>query len=342
MAYHTKKTSIFIPIIAALLLFGGCKNGTQKKQPLLPSVSGKPGDITLVIDKKHWEGDLGDSIKGIFYQEIYGLPNIEPLYDLMQVTHRSFSNLYKKTRNILMIKIADDHENPDILIQKDLWAKPQTVMSVVARSPEEAIQLMGKKQDRIISVFNDAERKRYRDIIKKSQDKTLKARIQLKHKLDIVIPNGYSMGMDTTNFTWIDNLQPDNITQGLFIYEYEYTDTSTFTRDFLIRKRDEVLRKYVQGSVRGSYMTTEDLLPPAFQEYVLKGEQYIAEIRGLWKMAEGQPMGGPFVSYSLLDEERNRVVTVEGYVFAPGHKKRNLVRQLESILTTIEIVPVNQ
>ncbi|NBC84245.1 MAG: DUF4837 family protein [Bacteroidetes bacterium] len=340
MTKYRVKISLIATIIVAVALLSGCKNASKDKKPLLPPVTGKPGDITLVIDQRYWESDMGDSLKSVFYREIYGLPAPEPQYDLMQVPHEAFSNLYKKTRNILMIKISDEQTKNDIHIQRNLWAKPQIVMSLVANTPEEAVKTLRQKEERILSIFNDAERQRYRNIYKNSQDNALKARIELKHKIDMVIPNGFTMGMDTVNFTWIDHMQVDNITQGFFIYEYPYTDTATFTKEFLIKKRDQIMRRYVHGSVRGSYMTTETILPPSFNEYVLKGKQYIAELRGLWKMAEGEIMGGPFISYTMLDEARNRVVTVEGYIFAPGHKKRNLIRQIESLLTTIEIKPV--
>jgi len=328
-------------LVAMVVIAAQCKNKSSDKKPLLPPVTGKPGDITLVISNNHWEGVAGDTLKSVFYEEIYGLPNIEPLYDLMQVPHKAFSNLYKKTRNILLVKISESYDTASIVVQKDLWAKPQLVMSVVAKTPEEAANIIHEKQERIVSVFNDIERKRYKDMYQNSQDNGLKLKIEQKHQIYMVVPNGYKMGMDSTNFTWIDHLQADNITQGFFIYEYPYTDTNTFTREFLVEKRNEILQKYVQGSVKGSYMTTEALLPPAFAEYVLNKETYVAEIRGLWKMAEGDIMGGPFVSYTLHDESRNRVVTVEGYVFAPGHKKRNLVRQMEAILTTLKIKPAN-
>jgi len=61
------------------------------------------------------------------------------------------------------------------------------------------------------------------------------------------------------------------------------------------------------------------------------------EIRGLWRV-ENAFMGGPFVSLSTVDETRNRVVTVEGFVYAPKADKRNLMRQVEAVVYSLQIM----
>ena len=58
--------------------------------------------------------------------------------------------------------------------------------------------------------------------------------------------------------------------------------------------------------------------------------------RGLWEM-EGDAMGGPFVSHSIVDSSRRRIIVAEGFVYAPGMKKRNLLRQLEASLYTLKL-----
>ncbi len=57
-------------------------------------------------------------------------------------------------------------------------------------------------------------------------------------------------------------------------------------------------------------------------------------MRGLWEL-HGDFMGGPFVSYTVVDERHNRVVTLDGFVYNPGHDKRDLLRQIESLLYTL-------
>ena len=54
------KISALVAMVAALT---GCK-GTGRA-PLLPNVSGKAGEIVVVIDKDNWEGDVGNAIREI-------------------------------------------------------------------------------------------------------------------------------------------------------------------------------------------------------------------------------------------------------------------------------------
>jgi hypothetical protein len=143
------------------------------------------------------------------------------------------------------------------------------------------------------------------------------------------------MDVDSSNFVWLASETPLS-SQGIFIYFYPYTDENTFTPEYLVEKRDKFLKKFVPGPSPNTWMATEDLLPPSFNEFKLD-EKYYSELRGLWKLQNGF-MGGPFVSFSTVDESRMRVVTVEGFVYAPSEEKRELLRQVESILYTLEIV----
>ena len=83
-------------------------------------------------------------------------------------------------------------------------------------------------------------------------------------------------------------------------------------------------------------MTTVSDLPVFRKEFSLN-KQYAVELRGLWEL-ENDYMGGPFVSFTTLDKKRNRIITVEGFVFAPRYDKHNYIRKLEAILYSLKIV----
>ena len=46
-------------------------------------------------------------------------------------------------------------------------------------------------------------------------------------------------------------------------------------------------------------------------------------------------MGGPYVSHHRVDTENNRVIVVEGFVYAPEKMKRGMIRRLEGSLYTL-------
>ena len=52
---------------------------------------------------------------------------------------------------------------------------------------------------------------------------------------------------------------------------------------------------------------------------------------------ENDMMGGPFVSHARVDRPNGRVVVVEAFVYAPEKKKRDLMRQLEASLYTLNL-----
>ena len=43
-------------------------------------------------------------------------------------------------------------------------------------------------------------------------------------------------------------------------------------------------------------------------------------------------MGGPFVSITTLDTKNSRMITIDGYVFAPEFDKREYLREVEAII----------
>ena len=83
-------------------------------------------------------------------------------------------------------------------------------------------------------------------------------------------------------------------------------------------------------------MQTAEIYPPVVYDLQINGNE-IVEIRGLWELEKGF-MGGPFVSHSVYDKARNRIVTAEGYIYYPNQKKRIKIRQLEAIVYSLEII----
>ena len=48
-------------------------------------------------------------------------------------------------------------------------------------------------------------------------------------------------------------------------------------------------------------------------------------------------MGGPFVSHARVDRPNGRVVVVEAFIYAPETKKRDMMRQMEAALYTLNL-----
>lgn len=325
-----KKNSVFITIFI-FLLFTACKDN---KQPLLPKVTGKPGEVLLVIDQFIWESEIGIFLNSLLTQPFEAIPQEEPLYDPIRISSSGFNNLFKSHRNIILAKISSRNKKPRIIVQRDIWAKPQLVINIIGPNDSTTLQYLEENQDKLVSLLNQAEISRTIENYKKNRAKGIDEELKTKHHLSISVPMGYQMDVNADDFVWISHELSD-LTQGILIYYYDYQDTNTFTPEYLINKRNEFTRRYVPGPVDGSYMKTEDVYPVVVNEYN-KEDQYFIEIRGLWKLEKAY-MGGPFISLTTLDEKRNRVVTADGFVYAPSLNKRNYVREIEAIIHTLSI-----
>ena len=63
-------------------------------------------------------------------------------------------------------------------------------------------------------------------------------------------------------------------------------------------------------------------------------DDYTIELRGKWRV-ENDFMAGPFTSYTFCNLQKNKLITIEGYVYYPNKEKRNFMRQLQAICRSV-------
>jgi hypothetical protein len=318
--------------IAALLLAGGCKEG-KKGNNLLPNPLGKAGEVMVVLDVKGGDVDtLWNTLKSTLSEEFPYLPQPQPKFDIIKLPPQNFNSV-RAYRNIIFINIdAKTYPESKILLRYDVWASPQLVMTLVGPTPLVLANYIKKEKDRFVGILEQAERDRQMKLDARYPDQRLELLVQQKFNISLTIPNGYKLNRKTDDFVWMSRETPFT-SQGIFVYSYPYTSDSTFTAKYLIGKRDFFTKKYVPGPSNGSYMITGHFYEPQMTPLMFKG-RYFAMLRGLWEV-QNDFMGGPFVSLTSLDQKRNRVITVGGYVYAPKDEKRNMIRQLEAILFSL-------
>jgi hypothetical protein len=255
------------------------------------------------------------------------------MFNLIDVPPEAFINLFKSSRNILTVKISPSYTEPKVEFVNDTWAYPQAVVNIQANSPENFEELFKANGDKILSYYLKAEKDRLKSIYLKSHEKAIYKTLHDDFKINLYVPVGFNIVKKDSNFVWVRYDTP-LITQNILIYSYKYDSDSTFTENYQIVKRNLITRKNVPGPLPGTYMTTETEVPLNFN--ILKfNDNYASEMRGLWRV-ENDFMGGPFISLSVLDASRRRVITVEGNVYAPKNEKRNYLRQLEAMIYSME------
>ncbi len=336
MNYNFGTKLSVILLVALLGVSCNFSKSDSVKNDIMPNCTGASGELIWVMEKVKWESNLGDSIRLFMMQDVDALPQPEPTLKVVQIPFDAFSDIFKTHRNIVLVRISPETEKSSVVIEHDKWSRPQVVVHINTPNETEFLEVFATYRQNLLDTFVYAEKMRYLDSYKKFPVINIENVLQNQYKMSLTIPKGYVMDVNKDNFAWISH-ETNKITQALLIYSYPYTDTSNFATFEMIRKRDSILALHVPGPSEGSFMTTEKRLPIHKKEFFNNGN-YTCELRGLWRV-EGDFMGGPFVSHSVVDTIRNRVVTVDAFVYAGKLDKRNYVWQVEAILYSLKMLP---
>lgn len=281
--------------------------------------------------------------------DMYGLPQMEPYFTTMFVATSQFDDLLKSTRNILLVDV-DPQKYTHIKATKgrDVWSEPQATIRIQAPSNEEFLAYWQENGEKIRDWFVQEELARQLRFYRANTNKDARATLN-KQGYDMLIPEDFitiknekfEINNEEVSVLWCCN-NKGPMRKDIVVYSYPYTAQEQFSKDSIIAMRNAVLGRMVSAQVEGSHMGTEyKHFPPVSRQVAALrdsvGGFYGIETRGLWKILDGEAMGGPFVSLTRLDQVNGRVVTAETFLFAAGQKKRNALRQNEAILYSLKM-----
>lgn len=317
--------------VVALCLFvvasmSSCKKTTKGLRPV---VTGKSGEILVLINDALYEGSVGDSLKSVLNDTQIGLPQSEPLFDILHLSHNAFSSMFKTHRSILDLRVSSKVKESKISVKDEVYAKTQSFMKIEAKNNTEMIKMLTENRNKIIAYFHLGERNRIIKVIGKNTVQDVFDKVKQKYNFTLTFPSGYTVNKEEGDFLWISKETPTT-SQGMFIYTYDYLSEDSFTKDAVVKKRNVLLGNFVPGPLEGSYMTTERGYPISNRHFQFM-DHYASETRGLWKV-ENDFMGGPFLNITFLDQKSNKVVCLDSYVYYPNHNKRELLRELEAVM----------
>ena len=284
------------------------------------------------MNKAGWDGPAGQAIKGELTSEVPGLPQAEPAFKISYVIPDHFKGLLTYVRNILIVEVDPSiYTKVSLSVERNRWANNQVVMTLKAPSNEDITEYIKEHPRTIVDYFNQVERDRTLAQLTKNHSQIVEDLARKNFDVTLYVPTDMTYYRDTTGFLWTSN-NAGTGRSDIVIYDFPYTDANTFTEEFLVNMRDSVMKANMPGTYPGSYMkTNKDRI--TYTPTTIDGE-YAGVLRGLWEM-EGDMMGGPFVSHARLDKKNNRIVVVEGFVYAPETDKRNFMRRTESALHSL-------
>ena len=317
-----KKILGFLFVALSLVSCGG------RREALLPNVSGKAGEVIVVMKKADWEGALGSVTRDLLACDCPWLPLREPLYSLVNIAPSDMSNLFKVHRNIVFFDIDPQAVETGVKYVKDRWANPQCFVYVAAHTPEEAVDWVKVQGNTIVDYIEQAERDRVIANTLHYENRSLAPQVREIFGGSPHFPTGYSLKKKTSDFVWIaDEKQYTN--QGILIYSYP-ADDDPFTLEKIIAHRNAALKANVPGMFENTWMTTGDY-PAPYVEYLKYRGRSFAQVRGWWEV-ENDYMAGPFVSQSFYSRDGSRIIVAEAFLYAPKYDKRQYLRQVESLL----------
>ena len=286
---------------------------------VLPSATGTRYEILVVMDEAAWKAPAGRAVIALLNQDMEALPQPEPVMSINYVQPAIFGDILKPSRNILFVEIDTRFETSRIIYASNKWSQPQSVVRIQVKNESVLEKLIQESGNKILDYFLSTERNRMIQLSKGNINLKAQKEIEQLFGIRIDVPSELTKISKGENFYWITNDHPGT-RKDMIIYSYPYRDKNTFTLDYLIAKRDSIMKAYVHGEFEGSYMGTELAYYQPIYTTLNINNTHCAEVKGLWRMFGGGSMGGPFYSHTRVDEINKQVITVEGFVFAPGGK----------------------
>lgn len=328
-----KRFIAYLSIALAAMALISC-SGAKRKEALLPNISGKAGEVIVVIDKGHWEGAAGTTLRDTLACDCPYLPQREPLYALVDVAPSGFGQMFQIHRNIIIFNISPEVTEPGIVYRNDVWARPQCVIRINAADSETAVQLIKDNAKTLRATLEQAERDRIIANARKYEELSIAPVVTEVAGGSPHFPSGYKVKKKTNDFVWVE-YDPQFVTQGVLAFRYPVAEgEEMMSLDNIIRNNNEMLKNNVPGMFENTYMTISNFARPSIEYIKYKGMDF-AEIRGFWEV-QNDYMGGPFVSHAFYSKDGKDVIVLMGFVYAPKYDKRQYLRQVESIIYSFD------
>lgn len=353
--------SRYLLFLFSVVYFSSCDlEKTASLKENLPRANGKAGQIIIVMDSAQWEGKVGDQVRDIFHMRIPYLPRVESIFNLSHIDPLDFQSLMKRQKNLIFVTDLSDksrgnrklksyftseslkmiEENPSLFMyaKQDEFARGQEVLHLFGENEAILIENLKNNKEKLQKHFEKIEGKReYQALYTANEKKGISKLIKDKLGCDLKIPNGYDLALQDDDFMWLRQFSPD-VDKSIFVSWVDYKSEDLFSLDSMLQLRTKVSKPYIlyKPEDKESYMLTETANFNVFRNEINFKGKYAVELRGLWRVNKYY-MGGPFLSYAMVDETSNRLYYIEAFLYCPGKEQRDHMRELETILKTFDV-----
>lgn len=285
-----------------------------------PGSGGAPYEVVVA-------GDADSVVCRLLSRPAEGLPQTEPMFDVTACDSLEGRSTLRLMRNIVMVNI-DPRTYTDVGLkyERDVYARPQIVIYVNSPSRKALADNAGRLSA-IVRLLNSSEAARYMAEIKPDADKKASAAVKAVCGHGMYVPAEMRSMKKGRNFVWISDNGAERM-QNICVFTIPRDNPTRW-----VEMCDSTMKANIPGERDDmSFRLCDDGMTIA----ALSGRDgKKAMMRGLWQM-EGDAMGGPFAALMADDSTHARTIVAAAFAYAPGKKKRNMMRRLEAALRTLE------
>jgi hypothetical protein len=326
-----------------------------------PSAFGKINSLYVLADSSLWLAGAEDSVAYFFEAPYIILPQPEPIFDVRHLVPLDLREQPTLTelRNYVVLADLSDKDSPttkmviedlnDARIQqvkeegfgtavaRNKWATGQQLVYLMGRNRAELLAGMSTAHPAVVKRIAELENERIKvTAYFQGINRALGEKVRERSGAMLDVPGGYELvPVDAEDFAWLRK-QTKGGSLNIMATRIPYEDQSQLSREGLKAIRNKVGREYFGTTLDSTFMKINDSDLPLFVEVTELNGKYALEGRGIWEM-ENDFLAGPFVSYLINDEAGKQLVLIDGFVLAPGRKKRELMEELVQVLKTAEI-----
>ncbi|MCW9707210.1 DUF4837 family protein [Fodinibius salsisoli] len=324
------------------------------------------GEAVVIMDSTEWKSETAEALRQTYGEGIATLPTLplEPLFDLQ---FRDFKNndeleQLKRFKNIIIAAPIDDSTNTAEWVRallsdevenqvrngesfafplQNKWYKDQWTMILTAPTDTAlARQIQNSEKTLTDNLFEKEFQRWNEEVYGQGEQVELSDSLWTNHGWKIRIQHDWIKNIDTTytengeesHFLTMRRVLPENNRWFWAWWKDDVQDISYLDDNWINSKRDSLMKKWIRGSRDSSYVTTEYGRPVETEVFEMDGD-LTHETLGTWRMTK-DAMGGPFVNFTIYDEEADRLFILEFGQHAPKFKKRRFVRQFRTMLRT--------
>lgn len=354
---------------------GGKKQVTKRPENgFTPSSSGGDFQVAVINDEIKKDDSLQAVVRDVLGKAYPALPQDEAWFEPSFTNAENFSKIQKRHKSVLFLSVIPNDKRTNSLVSDkvfsqqelqdmadtrdvaiktrwDVMAKPQLVMLITAPTREKLLADIHNHQDEIIEWFDEQEDRSMNDKVYSGGRNTMltnEMRSSLGYSVNI--PQQYDKEKffeereanqkvrkaGVYSFGWY-SLGTEKTVQNVMTYTVPY-DEKYLDKEGIKAIRNQVTKPLVEAAKDEAFMAVEDRYDdvPLIYETESINDQQVHILRGLWRM-KNDFMGGPFVTYVIPDKSRNRLVFLDGFVYAAGEDKKPLMKRVETILRSFEL-----